>query len=166
MALQLDHSQIKNKTTDKEVLIVTENIRTPENVGMIFRISEAFAVKKIIIVGQSPDLLNKKVLRTARSTEKELDILYVEEMQEVISKLKAEDYKLLALEVADTSIDLREYDFSQNNKTALFIGSERFGIESKTLSAMDNCIHINMFGKNSSINVVNALSIALYEFTR
>lgn len=163
---QLTHKEVINTVKNKEVIVVTENIRTPENVGMLFRISEAFGVKKIFLVGDSPDLNNKKVLRTARNTQKELNITFLEESQLLINSLKKENYTLIGLEQTNTSVNLKEIDFSKDKKIALFIGAERFGIDEKTLENLDTTVHINMFGKNSSINVVNALGICLYEIMR
>ncbi|HCY81920.1 MAG TPA: RNA methyltransferase, partial [Xanthomarina gelatinilytica] len=43
---------------------------------------------------------------------------------------------------------------------------ENFGISETVLTLSDAIIHINMFGQNSSMNVVQATSIALYEITK
>ena len=51
-------------------------------------------------------------------------------------------------------------------KLALFIGAERTGISDEIIPELNECVHIDMFGKNSSINVINALSIGLYEITK
>ena len=163
---QLTYFQVNNSKLTKEIIVIAENIRTPENVGMILRISEAFGVKKVIFVGQSPNLSNKKVLRTARSTAKELAIKYVDEIQPIIESLKTKKFQLIGLELTNISTELTAFNFSKNNKIALFIGAERYGIEQKTLQELDDVVHINLFGKNSSINVVNALAIGLYEIVR
>jgi len=164
--VQLTHKEVSNDKSDKEIIIITDSIRTPENVGMLFRISEAFGVKKIILTGDSPNLSNKKVLRTARSTEKELDIQFVANIEEIINTLKTEKYKLIGLEMTSGSKSLHKTDFSSTPMLALFIGAERFGITSTILKQLDTVVHIDLFGKNSSVNVVNALAIALYEITR
>lgn len=165
-AKQLTHSEITNNSKTKELIVITENIRTPENVGMLFRISEAFGVKKVFLVGDSPDLNNKKVLKTARNTEKELFIESLAEMQPLLNSLKEENYFFIGLELTNNSKNLKKYDFTKHDKIALFIGAERFGISEKTLENLNAIVHIEMFGKNSSINVVNALGICLYEISK
>ncbi len=163
---QLVHSEVLNHDVKTEIIVIAENIRTPENVGMLFRVSEAFGVKKVFLIGDSPNLENKKVLRTARSTEKQLSVQFFETSLNVISQLKKENYKLIGLEHTDKSESLHIANFSNIKKIALFIGAERFGIEQDTLSQLDMVVHINLFGKNSSINVVNALTATLYEITK
>jgi tRNA G18 (ribose-2'-O)-methylase SpoU len=163
---QLSHFEVVKNNVIKEITVVSENIRTPENIGMLFRISEAFGVKKVYLIGDSPNLENKKVLRTARSTEKELNIQLFDNSIRLIEKLKKENYQLIGLELTDLSVSLSSSNFSDFNKIALFVGAERFGLSKETLQKLDQSIHIDLFGKNSSINVVNALAIALYELTR
>lgn len=163
---QLTHLEVENKKKTKEIVVVTEGIRTPENVGMIFRISEAFGVRKVYLVGQTPDLTNKKVQRTARSTEKEIEIQFLEEMPELIETLKKEKFKIIGLELTNTSKSIKKISIKKEKKIALIIGAERFGIEKETLAKIETTIHIDLYGKNSSINVVNALGICLYEITR
>jgi 23S rRNA (guanosine2251-2'-O)-methyltransferase len=163
---QLSHFEVVKNNIIKEIIVVSENIRTPENIGMLFRISEAFGVKKVYLIGNSPNLENKKVLRTARSTEKELKIQLFDNSIRLIEKLKKENYQLIGLELTDLSVSLSSSNFSDFNKIALFVGAERFGLSKETLQKLDQSIHIDLFGKNSSINVVNALAIALYELTK
>jgi len=163
---QLTHNEVVNTITSKEIIVVSENIRTPENIGMLFRISEAFGVKQVYLVGNTPNLENKKVLRTARSTEKELDIKIFENSNQIIENLKKQGFKLIGLELTDNSKSISKNNFSKFDKIALFIGAERFGIEDSTLKQLNIIVHIDLFGKNSSINVVNALAIALYEISK
>lgn len=166
MDKQLTHYEVKTATAQKDIIVVGENIRTPENVGMILRVSEAFGVNKVILLGDSPDLNNRKVLRTARNTEKELTVTVNPSSDEEIKNLKQDGYTLIGLEITKNSKLLKEFNFNSHNKIALFLGAERFGIEETTLNQLDHILHFEMFGKNSSINVVNALTVGLYEITR
>lgn len=162
---QLTHFEVKKKVLKKEIVVVSDNIRTPENIGMLFRISEAFGVKKVYLIGDSPNTDNKKVLRTARSTEKQLDIKKLKNYKSLIQQLKKDNYQLIGVEMTTKSESLQKIDFSKFNKIAIFVGAERFGIDNKTILQLDKVAHIDLFGKNSSINVINALAIALYEIT-
>ena len=166
MTKQLSHNEIVNTINQKEIIVITDNIRTPENVGMLFRVSEAFGVTKVILIGESPDLTNNRVKRTARSTEKELSISFNQNSTEVIQSLKKNSFHLIGLEITNTSTLLNKFNFSKQNKIALFIGNERNGINPEILNELDTILHFDLFGKNSSINVINALTIGLYEILR
>jgi 23S rRNA (guanosine2251-2'-O)-methyltransferase len=166
MSKQLTHNEVEQVQSNKEIIVVAENIRTPENVGMIFRVSEAFGVKKVILIGDNIELNNRKIIRTARNTDKELTIQTEETTQSIIADLKTNGYSLLGLEITDSSKLLQNFNFSEHKKIALFIGAERYGISEDTLQNLEDTLHFNLFGKNSSVNVVNALTVGLYEITR
>ena len=166
MPTQLSHNEIKNTATNKEIIVVADEMRSPENVGMILRVSEAFGSKKVIFLGDSPTLEKRKVKRTSRSAEKGLAVSFNQLPQEIIKDLKARGFKLIGIEITDNSSAIKEYDFSKINKLAVFIRNEKEGINSAILKQLDSILHFDLFGKNSSINVVNALSVALYEITR
>ena len=46
------------------------------------------------------------------------------------------------------------------------IGNERQGVSERILKQVQEVVHIEMFGKNSSMNVAQATAIALYELTK
>jgi len=166
MSTQLNHTEIQTKDNSKELIVVADCIRTPENIGMILRVSEGFGVKKVVFLGDSPDLSNRKVLKTARSTEKEIETVFTENWQKILIQLKEENFTLIGLEITDNSTVLKDFDFKKHPKIALFIGNERNGISAEILNELDFAVHFDLYGKNSSINVVNALSVGLYEILR
>lgn len=160
---QLEHQETINESPQKSIVVISDQVRTPENVGMIFRVAESFGVEKLLFCGDSPDLTNKKVKRTTRNTEKEVSFEFNLNANSVISSLRKDGFQLVGLELTNHSTDIRQTSFTEYDKIAIFIGSERQGISLEILEKLDSCVYIPMWGKNSSINVVNALSIALYE---
>ena len=86
-------------------------------------------------------------------------------LKNVLITLKGEGFKLIGLEITNTSKALNETDFTKMEKIVLVVGAERTGISPDLLKITDETVHIPIFGQNSSMNVVNALAIALYEIT-
>ncbi|NNE29889.1 MAG: TrmH family RNA methyltransferase, partial [Saprospiraceae bacterium] len=134
--------------------------------GMIFRICEAMGVRELIFTGVTQEKTNRKLLRAARSTIKEIPSRWVLSTQEILAELKDQGYELLGLEITNKSQDIRELGLRKGVKVALLVGAERTGVDEKTLLALDRHTHIPMFGKNLSMNVATALSIALFEIVR
>ena len=64
---QLTHYDIENNQKQFPITIVCDAIRTPENIGMCFRISESFGVKKIYFHESSPTIENRIVKRTSNT---------------------------------------------------------------------------------------------------
>jgi len=165
-ARQLTHIQTINSSLSFPIMVVAENVQNPENIGMIFRVCDAFGVEKIWFCGENtPPLNTAKVRKTSRSTFQKIPHEICPHISELMTHFQAEKRALIGLELTDQSQMIRNYDFRQHSKIALFIGSERHGLSEETLQKMEACVQIPLFGKNSSMNVVNALSIGLYEIT-
>ncbi|MGB1168719.1 MAG: TrmH family RNA methyltransferase [Flavobacteriaceae bacterium] len=160
---QLTHKDIKNQQQQFPITIVCDAIRTPENIGMCFRISESFGVKKIFLHENSPTLENNIVRRTARNTIKQLEHATYSNFENTIQQLKDDGNTIIGIEITDKSIDIQNFNFKNHRKIVLLLGSERNGI--KNINNLDYSIAIPMYGKNSSMNVIHSLSIALYEVT-
>lgn len=160
---QLTHSDIKNEQTQFPITIVCDAIRTPENIGMCFRISESFGVSKIYFHEASPSTENKIVKKTARNTIHQTEHETYSNFKELITTLRAQGNKIIGIEITDKSINIQDFDFQKNEKIVLLLGSERNGVEN--INSADATIAIPMYGKNSSMNVIHSLAITLYEAT-
>ena len=160
---QLTHSDIKNKQQQFAITIVCDAIRTPENIGMCFRISESFGVQKIYFEESSPSTENRIVKKTARNTISQIKHAVYNDFNEIIHQLKAEGNTIIGIEITDKSINIQDFNFKNHKKIVLLLGSERNGIEN--INLVDETIVIPMYGRNSSLNVIHSLAITLYEVT-
>tara|TARA_R110002072_G_scaffold299371_1_gene474752 strand:- start:31096 stop:31602 length:507 start_codon:yes stop_codon:yes gene_type:complete len=160
---QLSHENVENTQQKFPITIVCDAIRTPENIGMCFRISESFGVEKIYFHENSPSVENRKVINTARNTINQIAHDYYTDFNSLIKNLKDEDNTIIGIEITDKSINIQDFNFKNHEKIVLLLGSERNGIENVDL--VDYTISIPMYGRNSSMNVVHSLAITLYEIT-
>ena len=162
--MQLNHYNTNFQKQTFSITIVCDNVNNAPNIGSLFRIADAFGVKELIFCGDAIPL-GKRMKRTSRSTEKFVNYRLVSEIASVIQDLKKKDYQLIALELTDKSIPITKLSIEKNSAIALVIGNENFGVSENVLKTVDQTIHIPMYGENSSMNVVQATSIALYEIT-
>lgn len=160
---QLTHVDIKNNQQQFPITIVCDAIRTPENIGMCFRISESFGVQKIYFEESSPSTENRIVKKTARNTISQIKHAVYNDFNEIIHQLKAEGNTIIGIEITDKSINIQDFNFKNHKKIVLLLGSERNGIEN--INLVDETIAIPMYGRNSSMNVIHSLAITLYEIT-
>lgn len=163
--MQLTHYNTNFNKKTFPITLVCENVTNAANIGSLFRIADAFGVEKIIFCGDSIPL-GRKMTKTSRATEKVVKHDISQDASEVVSILKAENYQCIALEITEDSLPIHAFKFSDKKPIALVIGDENFGVSDPILKACDHTIHINMFGQNSSMNVVQATNIALYEITK
>jgi len=162
--LQLTHYTTKFNKKTFPITLVCDNVTNAPNIGSLFRIADAFGIEKIIFCGNSIPL-GRKMTKTSRATEKVVKYEVFEDVSEVVSNLKAQEYQCIALEITDNSVPINLFQFLNNKPIALIIGDENFGVSKAILEFCEHVLHINMFGQNSSMNVVQATNIALYEIT-
>ena len=160
---QLTHYEIENNQQKFPITIVCDAIRTPENIGMTFRIAESFGVSKIYMHETSPSVDNRIVKRTARNTLNQITYENYSDFDVLIADLKKEGNTIIGIEITDKSVALQEYDFGQHKNIVLLLGSERHGIPNTEV--LDASVEIPMYGRNSSMNVVHSLAVTLYEVT-
>ncbi len=166
MPRQLTHEEVIINQRQFPVRVLCDNITTPANVGMIFRICEGLGVEKIHLGGETTRPPHKRLQKASRSTENYIAYESNPDLLSCINSLKEEGYTIIAVELTDNSQDVRKFSFKSEEKVALVVGAEAEGVSQEVLDLTDHCVEIPLFGKNSSLNVATALSIALYEAVR
>ncbi|MFK7781607.1 TrmH family RNA methyltransferase [Psychroserpens sp.] len=163
--MQLDHYASKFSKRTFPITLICENVTNAPNVGSLFRTADAFGVEKLILCGDTIPL-GRKMTKTSRATEKYVNFEINDNASEVITELKNKGYQIISLEITDVSQPIHKFKFSKTKPIALIIGDENFGVSEMILDVSDVIIHLEMFGQNSSMNVVQATSVALYEITK
>jgi tRNA G18 (ribose-2'-O)-methylase SpoU len=162
--MQLTHANTHFEKRSFPITLVCDHIYFQQNLGSLFRIGEAFGIEKIIFIGKDIPLTPRKINKTSRSTHLQIPHSIIEETTEAIALLQ-EEYHIIALEITSTSNPIQQLSVPKNKKVALLIGNEIEGISSDLLAIANQITHITMYGNNSSMNVVQATSIALYEIS-
>lgn len=163
--MQLTHYNSNFKKQKYPIALVCDNITNAPNIGSLFRIADAFGIEELIFCGKDISL-GKRMKKTSRSTENYVNCRIEADINEVVSNLKTKGYYSVALEITETSTELSLFKLNTNQPIVLVLGHESFGVSENILKQMDAIVHINMYGNNSSMNVVQATSIALYELTK
>ncbi len=160
-------SQKKIKDFSFEIVVILNNIRSTYNVGSIFRTSDAIKIKKIYLVGITPDPNNNsKIKKVALGAENYVFWEKVKYLNPLLKRLKKEKYFLIGLEQAKNSKNIFQVNLLKKIKTkkiALLLGAETKGLSSKILKKLDLILEIPMFGKKESLNVAVAYGIAVYQ---
>jgi tRNA G18 (ribose-2'-O)-methylase SpoU len=163
--MQLTHYNTNFKKRKFPITLVCDNVTNAPNIGSLFRIADAFGIEKLILCGAGISL-GRKIAKTSRATEKVVDFEICESASKIVEDLKAANHQIISLEITSTSKPLHTLTFSAEKPIALVIGDENFGVSEAILNSSDRVVHIDMFGLNSSMNVVQATNIALYEITK
>lgn len=141
-------------------ILVLDRLRSPFNVGSVFRSADSFGIWRIILVEGTADPRHPRSLRTSRGT---VDTVPYETMgeEEVAGSLRA--MPCFALELGGK--DLRSFSFPKRG--ACVIGSEEMGVSPALLACCDQSLgraSIALHGTKGSLNVSVATGILLFSW--
>ncbi len=142
------------------MIIIAHNIRSLHNVGSIFRTADVFGIEKIYLTGYTGHPPRKEIAKTALGSDKRVDWEGVEDVMEVIDKMKESGVSVAALEMNESSVSIE--GFESDKKVALILGNEVEGIEKEVLEKCDVIFEIPMPGNKKSLNVSVAAGIAMF----
>ena len=152
------------KTIQKTPLIVVlDNIRSLNNIGSVFRTSDAFLIEKIYLCGICATPPNKDIHKTALGATESVAWEYVEDTLSLVEKLKVENIKILAIEQAENSTKLNTFYPKKNEKYAIVMGNEVKGVQQEVVNAADLCIEIPQLGTKHSLNISVTTGVVLWD---
>jgi len=147
----------------KGMWVYMEDIRSPFNVGAMFRTAESFGVEKIILSPLCADPRHRRAERTAMGC---IDVIPWERQDFFPSPENAstgnynKTLPIFALETGGVS--LPEFRFPLSG--LMIIGSEELGVSPRALAAADASlgrVSIPCYGSKASLNVSVAFGIAI-----
>jgi 23S rRNA (guanosine2251-2'-O)-methyltransferase len=144
--------------------VICDNIRSLENIGSIFRTSDALGVDKIFLCGISGCPPNDKIAKAALGAEKTIPFEHHWQTWRTIDKLKKEGIKIVALEKTEKAVLYSK--FRPEFPLALVIGNEIKGVSENILKKADKVIYLPMQGSKESLNVSVAFGVAGYEINK
>lgn len=152
------------KTTPKTPLIVVlDNIRSLNNIGSVFRTSDAFLIEKIYLCGITATPPNKDIHRTALGATESVAWEYVEDTLSLIKKLKEAKVNVLAIEQAENSTKLYTFQPIKGEIYAIVMGNEVKGVQQEVVNASDLCIEIPQLGTKHSLNISVTTGVVLWD---
>lgn len=158
--ISVDEFKNQQKTP---LIVVLDNIRSLNNIGSVFRTSDAFLIEKIYLCGITATPPHKEIHKTALGATDSVDWEYVEDTLELVKKLKAESVKVLSIEQADNSIMLNDFQVEENQKYAVVFGNEVKGVQQEVVSETDFCVEIPQLGTKHSLNISVSCGVVLWD---
>jgi TrmH family RNA methyltransferase len=145
------------------LLLVAVNVEEPGNVGALVRTALASGADGFIGVGCT-DPFHPKAVRTSMGSVFRLPMARHPETTALIQACHGAGLQTVGAKTT-TGVPLPRAAFSDRG-TALFVGSEAFGLEPEVCSKLDLEVTIPMGSEVDSFAVNAAAAIALYEIRR
>jgi 23S rRNA (guanosine2251-2'-O)-methyltransferase len=148
------------------VIVVLDNIRSMNNIGSVFRTSDAFLIEKIFLCGITAKPPHRDIHKTALGATDSVDWEYQEDTLSVLELLKAKGYNILAVEQAENSTKLGERIFSKEEKLAVVFGHEVRGVQQAVVDNSHEALEIPQFGTKHSLNISVSVGVVLWEIAK
>ena len=146
------------------LLVILDNIRSLNNIGSVFRTSDAFLIEKIYLCGITATPPHKDIHKTALGATESVAWEYRESTKILIKELQRNKVIVCSVEQATKSTMLQNFEVDRTKKYALVFGNEVKGVGQEVVSASDRCIEIPQFGTKHSLNISVSVGIVLWDF--
>jgi 23S rRNA (guanosine2251-2'-O)-methyltransferase len=146
------------------VVVVLDNVRSLNNVGSIFRTSDAFRVASIYLCGITACPPHREIQKTALGATESVDWKYFDTTSKAIAALRDAGYRIVAVEQADKSVELQDFKVSPDDKYAFIFGNEVKGVEEPVVQAADTVVEIPQYGTKHSLNIAVSAGMVLWDF--
>jgi tRNA G18 (ribose-2'-O)-methylase SpoU len=145
------------------IVIVLDNIRSMNNVGSVFRTSDAFLIEKIFLCGITPKPPHREIQKTALGATETVEWEYKHTTFDAIDELKGKGYLIYSIEQAVGSIMLNDFIFPKQEKVAIVFGNEVEGVDQEIINISDGVIEIPQFGTKHSLNISVSAGIIIWD---
>ncbi|OUO53900.1 RNA methyltransferase [Parabacteroides sp. An277] len=146
------------------LVVVLDHVRSLNNVGSVFRTSDAFRVEAIYLCGITACPPHAEIHKTALGAEETVDWKYFNDTLEAVENLKQTGYTVCAIEQAEGSVMLDNLLLDKNKKYAVILGNEVKGVQQTVVDRCDMCIEIPQYGTKHSLNVSVTAGIVIWDF--
>jgi len=148
---------VKERSFFSGLYVYAEDIRSPFNLGSIFRTAEAFGAEKVFLSPGCTDPKHPRAIRSAMGCDEVIP------WERISLADLPKDLPVFALETGGTNI--AEFDFPKRG--VVVIGSEELGVSPEALNlAKAGTVTIPMIGKKASLNVGVAFGILMENWVR
>lgn len=145
---------------DDALVLVADGMEIPGNLGTLLRTMDAVQADCLVMTNRKTRMSHPKVLRASQGMSARVPHLDFEDTGEAIAWLTEHRFTVYLADT-DDSISYRQADYS--GRTAIVVGSEKYGIRKDYHDAGFPRIGIPMLGYADSLNAAVSASVFLYE---
>ena len=153
------------KESDKfPYVLILDDIRSMNNIGSVFRTSDAFKVEKVYLCGITATPPHREIQKTALGADETVAWQHVEDVLQLVKELQAEGYIVAAVEQVENSVSLLDFQPEADKKYAFVFGNEVFGVNQSVVEQADFCLEIPQYGTKHSLNISVTAGVVSWDF--
>lgn len=152
------------ESTKIPLVVVLDHVRSLNNVGSVFRTSDAFSVEAVYLCGITACPPNPEIHKTALGAEDTVNWMYFEDTLTAVDNLRTNGYIVCGIEQVEGSIMLDELQLDPLKKYAVILGNEVKGVQQSVIDVCNHVIEIPQYGTKHSLNVSVTAGIVIWDF--
>lgn len=152
-------------------IAVLEQVMNPTNVGAIFRSAAALGMDAVLLTPGCSDPLYRRAARVSMGTVFQIPWTFISDKEcdwpeHGMKKLKELGFKTAAMALTDIAVDIDNPQLMSEEKLAVILGSEGYGLCNETIADCDYTVCIPMAHGVDSLNVAAASAVAFWQLGR
>ena len=168
---KLKNEELERKTIDEfkntsktPLTLILDDIRSLNNIGSVFRSSDAFLIEKIYLCGITGVPPHRDIHKTALGATDSVVWEYSKKAIEIVKKLQNNGVSVWAIEQTERSVVLNKFEPKENTSYAFVLGNEVRGVSQEVVNACGQSLEIPQFGTKHSLNIGVTTGIVLWDF--
>ena len=149
--------------TSETVLLITDSIANPDNLGMVLRTADAAGVHGVLVIGDGASPFHRNCIRASRGAVGRIPLLYCSDVERYLARLIGAGFNIIA---ATSKTNNNIYNLELKPPLGFVVGNENEGIRKTIVDLCTNLVSIPMAPGQSSLNVGVATGVLLYELVR
>lgn len=145
------------------IYLILDRVIDTYNIGSLFRLSDAIAVEKMYICGDTEYPPNSRIHKAAVGTEEWVPWSKFNKTSKVIKELRRKGVQIIVVEQSSHSIPVSNLATLISFPCAIVIGNETDGVSKEVLDLADIIVELPMFGVNKSLNVWGTAAVVAYK---
>ncbi len=139
------------------ITVATQDVYQLHNTSAVIRSCDVFGIQNVHVIEEKfPKRIDREI---AMGAQKWVTVNRHASAKECISHLRESGYQIVATSPHNDSLHLGDFDV--NKKSALFFGTERYGLSDEIMKEADCTLKIPMYGFTESLNISVSAAIIL-----
>jgi len=144
-------------------IAVLENVTNPTNIGAVFRSAAALGMEAVLLTDNCCDPLYRRSSRVSMGTVFQVPWTYTGTAGAEPDRLRKLGFSSAAMALIRDSIGIDDPRLRNEERLAVILGNEGYGLTEETISRSDYTVYIPMFNDVDSLNVAASSAVAFWQ---
>ena len=144
--------------------LILDDVRSLNNVGSVFRTADAFRAETVYLCGITGTPPHRDITKTALGATESVRWEYVADVVALTRQLQTEGWMIAAVEQAEGSILLSDFQPESGKRYAFVLGNEVSGVRDDVVQVADLVVEVPQYGTKHSLNIAVTTGVICWDF--